>query len=73
MSMRSFEAAILNEARQLIGKASLRQKDLQEWSSGEIKPREDERIFRLPLQGVWVSIKKTDLPKRLQSEAEVKP
>ena len=66
MSQRSFEAAILQEAREVVGKRGLRQKDIQEWSTTEVKAQTGERAYRLPRNGVWVAIKNDALPKASQ-------
>lgn len=67
MSVRSFESLILHEAREVIGKRGLRQKDIQEWSTAEVKPQAGERTFRLPRNGVWIAVKEENLPKAPQS------
>lgn len=75
MSLRSFEAAILQEAREVVGKRGLRQKDIQEWSTTEVKPQSGERAFRLPRNGVWIAVKNDAVPKASQTadSGEVKP
>ncbi len=68
MSLRSLEAEMLQEAREVIGKRNLRQKDIQEWSSAEVKPQTGERAFHLPKLGLWVAVKVEALPKRVLVE-----
>ena len=60
MSLRSLESAITSEARRVFLNSKLRVKDIQEWSTGEIKPQAGEVVARLPLNGVWVAIKASD-------------
>lgn len=57
MSMRSLESAILYGAREILNYRGLRLKDIQEWSTGELKPQEGEVIVRVPDPGVWVAVK----------------
>ena len=58
MSMRDFEREILAEAKSVTGNKKLRMKDICEWSTGEIEPRDDEKIIRLPKALVQIAIKK---------------
>ena len=58
MSMRDFEREILAEAKSVTGNKKLRMKDILEWTTGEIKPRDDEKIIRLPTALVGIAIKK---------------
>lgn len=48
MGMRELEAAILRELQLIAGNKKLRQKDIQEWTTGDIKPREGESVAYLP-------------------------
>ena len=48
MSLKTFEVAILKEARQVTGRKTLRQKDIQEWSTGDVKIEEGEKHYFLP-------------------------
>jgi hypothetical protein len=57
MSMKSLEAVILVGARVVFKNAKLRQKDIQEWSSGAIAPHEGEVVEHIPDPGVFVAIK----------------
>lgn len=57
MSLRSLEAAILVEAKQVVGNSKLRQKDIMEWSTGNIEPQEGEKVYELPGIGVNIAIK----------------
>lgn len=55
MSLRELEAAILRELREVAGKKKLRQKDIQEWSTGVITPQGEEKVVFLPEQRVYVA------------------
>lgn len=57
MSLRSLESAITAEARRFFNNPKLRVKDIQEWSTGELKPQEGEVVGRMPFNGIWVAIK----------------
>jgi hypothetical protein len=57
MSMATLERAILGGAKVVFNNPKLRQKDIQEWSSGEIKPHDGEVCARIPDPGVNVAIK----------------
>ena len=56
MSLRSLEAAILLEAKKVVKNSKLRQKDILEWTTGDIKPREGEKVYYLPEMGVHIAI-----------------
>lgn len=58
MGLRELEAAILKEAREVTGNKKLRQKDIMEWTTGDIRPRDDEAVYRLPVVGVNIAVKK---------------
>jgi len=58
MGMRQLEAAVLAEAKIATCDKKLRMKDIMEWSTGEIKPQEGEKLYRLPILGVNVAIKR---------------
>jgi hypothetical protein len=55
MSMRSLEAEILAQAREVFNNRKLRQKDILEWSSGHIKPQAEEVVAKLP-NGIRVAV-----------------
>lgn len=59
MSMKSLEAAILQEARQVTGNKSLRQKDIMEWSTSDenVVIEGDETRYFLPELKIYVAIK----------------
>ena len=57
MSIRDLEAAILAELKVVAKNNKLRQKDIMEWSTGEIKPQEGETLYFLPELKVNVSVK----------------
>lgn len=59
MSIRTLETEILQEARIVVGNQRLRLKDIMEWTTGDIEPHEDEKIYRLPNIGVNIAIKET--------------
>lgn len=65
MSLRSLESSITLEARRFFNNPKLRVKDLQEWSTAELVAPEGEVSARMPINGVYVSIK-TENDKRLQ-------
>ncbi len=58
MSLTYFERGLIAELYGIIGKR-IREKDLLEWRTGEIKKRDGERVFRLPDARVWVAIPDT--------------
>jgi hypothetical protein len=57
MSLKSLEAAILIELKRITGNNKFRQKDIMEWSTGEIKPQEGETVYHLPMHQVYVAVK----------------
>lgn len=57
MSMATLERAILAGARVKLHNAKLKMKDIQEWSSSEIKPHEGEITLYIPDPGVFVAVK----------------
>lgn len=57
MGMRQLEALILVEAKEVTGNKKLRQKDILEWSTGEIKPHDGETVYSLPGVGVNIAVK----------------
>lgn len=57
MGMRQLEAAILAELREVTGIKKLRQKDIMEWSTGEIEAQDGEIVIALPGVGVNVAYK----------------
>ena len=57
MSIRELESQIAADARVFFCNKKLRLKDICEWSTGEVKPREDEVAAQLPT-GIWVAILK---------------
>lgn len=60
MSMASLERAILVGAREVFKNVKLRQKDILEWSTGELKAGTDEVVARVPDPGVYVAIDKVN-------------
>lgn len=57
MGIRTLEAHILAELREVTGKKKIRQKDIMEWSSGEIKAQEGENYAFLPHLKIHVAWK----------------
>ena len=58
MSMRSLEAAILNELKQIAKNPKLKQKDIIEWQTGKgLKVHDDETLFFLPELFISVAVK----------------
>lgn len=51
------EAAILKELKKVSGNNSLRQKDIMEWSTSEVKAQEGEKLYHLKELGVNVAVK----------------
>jgi len=47
MTMASLEREILAEAKIIVGNKKLRMKDIMEWSTGEIKAQEGEKLYFL--------------------------
>lgn len=61
MSMATLEREIVAEARVIFNNPKLRNKDLREWSTGEIAPDgDDEVVAYCPTLGVFVCIFKRD-------------
>lgn len=58
MAMSYFERQIVAELHAIIGK-KIREKDLLEWRTTEIKKRDGERVFKIPRLEVWVAIPDT--------------
>ena len=58
MSMATLESAILAGAREVLKNAKLRQKDIQEWSTGKVECHPGEVVVRVPDPGVWIAVNK---------------
>lgn len=56
MSLKTLETEILAQVRVFAGNSKLRKKDLLEWSTGDIKAQEGEKLIRLPSMGINVCI-----------------
>lgn len=61
MGLRNLEALILRELREVAKCRAIKQRDIQEWSTGEHKVREyalpgGESVFFLPETKVWVAV-----------------
>lgn len=57
MGMREVEAAILRELRDVAGNQKIRQKDIMEWSSGNVNISEGETHYYLPTLRINVAVK----------------
>lgn len=57
MSLRTLEAAILKELRLVAKKNKLRQKDIVEWRTGDVKAQAGETVFFLPDLRVNVAVR----------------
>ncbi len=55
MSLATLEAAIVDEARQLLRNTKLRKKDLLEWSTTRIEGRPGEITVHLERNGMWAA------------------
>ena len=62
MTMRDLELAVLAEARTVTQNPKLRLKDILEWTTGEIDPRDDEQIYQLPTLKVQIAVRKAVEP-----------
>lgn len=63
MSMRQLESAICSELRRVSGNSKWRVKDMMEWATTELKPQAGEVVYHCPLNGVWVAVNVTEVPK----------
>ena len=63
MDIRKLESAILVEARIVTNNKKLRQKDIIEWSTGEIKPEQGETLHYLPTLKINIAVKDRKEPK----------
>ena len=68
MSMRTLEASILVELRELVGSKKIRQKDIMEWSTGDVEKHDGERIYNLPQLKINVAVLESALPKKKAEE-----
>ena len=57
MGMKELERAVLAEAKIVTGNKKLRMKDIMEWSTGEVKQEEGEKLYRLPELAVNIAVK----------------
>lgn len=60
MRIDSFEKNILIECRLFFKNPKLKIEDIMEWSTSEIQPQEHEIMIKLPLNNIFVAIKKTN-------------
>ncbi len=56
MSFATLERAVLHEARAVFNNRKLRQKDIIEWTTGEIEKHDGETIVTLPVLGIQVAV-----------------
>ncbi len=54
MSLASLERSIAAELATMLNNPKIRVKDIQEWSTGSIKPQSGEMVVQLP-SGVYVA------------------
>jgi hypothetical protein len=57
MSLKSLEAAILAELREVAKNAKIRQKDILEWSTSEVEARTGETLYFMPKLGIHAAVK----------------
>jgi hypothetical protein len=57
MGMKQLEAGILRELKTVAKNSKLRQKDIMEWSTCDIKPQEGETLYFLPELKINVAVK----------------
>lgn len=57
MSMQSLERAVLAEAKEVTSNKKLRMKDIVEWSTGEVKAQEGEKLYHLPNLAINIAVK----------------
>ena len=68
MSMQSLEQEIRQHTAMILKNPRLRNKDLLEWSTGTIEPRNGEVVVELPAMGISVAVK-TEMDKRPKETA----
>lgn len=66
--MRQLEAEILAELRVLVGSNKIRQKDIMEWSTGNVEKHEGEETFHLPKLNINVAVLKSVIPRAKAGE-----
>lgn len=57
MSMATLEKAILTELKEVAKNSKIRQKDIMEWSTSEVKAHEGETLFFLPVLHIYCAVK----------------
>lgn len=57
MGIRQLTTAILCELKLVAKNNKLRQKDIMEWSTGEVKAQEGEKLYFLPELQINVAVK----------------
>lgn len=60
MGIKQLEAAILAELREVANNKKILQRDIQEWSTGEVKAQKGETLFHLPKLNINVAIRLTE-------------
>jgi hypothetical protein len=56
VSFATLDRAVWREAQEVLCNPRLKLKDVQEWNSGEIKPRTGEIVFQLPVLKINVAV-----------------
>lgn len=62
MSMNSLEKAILEELQEVTKNKKLKLKNIMEWSTGEVKAQEGEKLIQLPALQINVAYKESPQP-----------
>lgn len=57
MGIRELNKAMLIEAKKITGNKKLKQKDIMEWSTGNIVAQEGEKTYKLPELGIYIAAK----------------
>jgi hypothetical protein len=57
MSLATLEREIVAEARDVLRNSKLRNKDIQEWSTGKVKAEEGEVVIDLTRIGINIAVK----------------
>jgi hypothetical protein len=63
MAMTGFERELLAALKMQTGNRKLKEKDMLEWRTGKIEPRDGEQLVHLKHLGVWVCIPASAKPK----------
>lgn len=60
MGMKEINAAVLREVREVAKDKTICQKDIMEWSSGDIQTQAGETVYDLPELGVKCAVQNKD-------------